>query len=306
MRALTILLLVVIATTATATMLTNDEKEQLVTVFFQGNHASRSQATKYTGDEGVDIRISETLKDHVYIPGAPQILYNLFSYDDLACIGYGTSWNPLQLATKAGHYMSQWYYGVQGTTHYPHNYITHDNVGGEQDVTQCVNAIKACIKAHPDKKLVLFGCSRGAATVITSLVFLSEEEQHQIKLVIAEAPFDTVPSVLATYRFTGSLILTALENLSLYEKHQLSPLDAVNAASFPLDVPLVFVTSDVDTTVPRANTMKLIDTLRTRNHKAMHHIELKNSHHSAMSMYDEKDSETYHSTIHALYKQYCF
>ena len=246
----------------------------MVTVFFQGNHASRAQAAKYTGQHGLDIRVTDTVTDHVSIKNAPHILYNLFTYNDLECIGYGATLNPIQLATKAVHYLNHWYYGVEGATHYPYNYITNDNVGGERDVRQCLDAIRACIKEHPTKKIILFGCSRGASTVVTCLVSLEKHELSMIKLVIVEAPFDSVPSVLVTYN-TGTIIQYALEKFSYYNKDQTSPLYAVSDTRFPLDVPIVFITSDADTTVPRTNTMRLVEKLRERDHTTLHHIELK-------------------------------
>lgn len=285
---------------------TTNLTEQLVTVFFQGNHASRSQAAKYTGKQGLDIRVSETVTDHVSIPYAPQILYNLFTYNELECIGYGPSWNPFHLAWKGFHYGQQWYYGVEGTTHYPHNFLTHDNIGGSTDVRQCVDAIRACLSQHPDKKLVLFGCSRGASTVVTSLIHLKPEEQRQIKLVIAEAPFDTVQSVVeATYYFP-SLLYGLIKKCTRYEESQDSPLSAVNSDLFPLDVPIAFIASQTDRTVPMALTKRLVETLEKRNHTQLNYLELKNAHHSCMTLSNKEDSEAYHTFIHSLYEKHCF
>ncbi len=287
----------------------NVYKENIVTVFYQGNHASRHQAAIYAGKEGLDIQVSDAVTDHISIPSAPLILYNLFTYKELDSISYDYySLNPVHWAIKGVHGLKHLYYGIEGVTHLPHTYITVNDVGGAEDVRQCVAAIRACIKENPEKQLVLFGCSRGAATVVTSLIFLEPFEQKQIKLVIAEAPFDTVESVVhATYynRVFSSAIVAFGKNVALYKSDQVSPLDAVLNERFPLDVPIAFITSDIDNTVPKQNTMRLIDVLKKRNHLKMHHLELKRSPHSSMPISDPEDKESYNLFVHKLYDMYC-
>lgn len=282
--------------------------DNVVTVFFQGNQASRVQATKYCGKEGLDIYVSHGNIEHVYNPDSPRLLYNLFRYPELNDVAYGWSWNPWHWFFMVLHWLRQWQFNIYGTSCTPHNKYSFMNVGGPEDVAQCVLAIKLCIAKHADKQIVLFGTSRGAATVLLALPRLSTEELSHIKLVIAEAPFASVSSVLyETMPFaqtTVPLFISLLEYFTQYRRDQHSPLEAVASKQFPLDMPLVFVTSDIDTTVPVANTKQLITVLQQRNHQALHHIPLKHSHHSWMSLHNEEDKTFYDVELHRLYRKY--
>ena len=281
------------------------DTSNIVTVYFQGNSCSRHQAAKYAGSAGLYIIISEDLPcEHIFIPGSPQLLYNIFPYKDLNDIGYESSLNPLHMFTKAINYAKNLYFDIHGSNSIPHNYITEYNIAGLQDVTQYVNAIKECITENPSKNIVLFGTSRGASTVLISLLYLSEEEQKHIKLVLVEAPFDSVSSVIETTTHFPSLILSLLESITKYKHNQESPLDAVRHPSFPMDIPIAFITSEVDTTVPKENTMNLIRELRQKNHPHLHHLELKYSHHSLMSLNHEDDVREYYDFVHKLYNIY--
>ena len=182
------------------------------------------------------------------------------------------------------------------------------NVGGSEDVAQCILAIKACIKAHPQRVIVLFGTSRGASTVLVALTRLTKEELAHIGLVIAEAPFASVSSVLhETMPWptrTVPAFIWLLEYFTQFREGQSSPLQAVAHDDFPLETPLVFVTSAIDRTVPKTNTQQLITVLEERGHQAMHHIELKHSHHSSMSLGNTEDRQSYETELHALYRKY--
>ena len=284
------------------------QQQQPVTVFFQGNQASRLQATKYCGKEGLDIYVTNNNIEHVYNPVAPLLLYNLFLYAELSDIEYGFSWNPIHWFQKLLHWARMWYFNVYGTSCVPHNNWSQLNIAGPRDVTQCANAIRACIKKHPDERIVLFGTSRGAATVLITLANLTRYERSHIGLVVAEAPFASVPSVLhATMPLaplTAPLLMWVLTFFGEFRETQPSPLGTVNSEAFPLDIPLVFVTSETDSTVPVNETQQLIDVLKKRSHAALHHIELKRSHHSAMSLDNEADTRIYTEKLHDLYREY--
>lgn len=282
--------------------------EQVVTVFFQGNQASRLQATKYAGKEGLDIYVTNDNVEHVYNPSSPQLLYNLFSYPELNDVRYGWSWNPYHWLFMLLHWIRQLQFNIYGSACVPHNLHSRVNIAGSEDVAQCVLAIKACITKHAMKRIVLFGTSRGASTVLLALTRLSKEELSHIALVIAEAPFASVQSVLyATMPLptkTVPFFTAALEYFTQYRATQRSPLQAVLSEDFPLDLPLVFVTSEVDTTVPVSETKQLLTVLQERKHTALHHIALKHSHHSWMSLHHEEDVALYVKELHLLYRKY--
>jgi fermentation-respiration switch protein FrsA (DUF1100 family) len=221
-------------------------------------------------------------------------------YHDLNDVGYGWSWNPLHILSKLAHLLAKRYYGIEGGG-LPHNHITLLNVAGSEDVGQYLSAVRSCIRQQPEKRIVLFGCSRGASVVLASLVYLIEVERRHIALAIVEAPFATVPSALSV-RWFSALQLALLTRLSLYESTQLSPLEAVRHENFPLDLPLAFVTSESDSLVPVSHTLKLIEELRARNHSCLEHLKLYLSDHAMMPIGEEKTE--YLNFVNSLYKKY--
>jgi alpha-beta hydrolase superfamily lysophospholipase len=165
--------------------------------------------------------------------------------------------------------------------------------------------LRTCVKEEVEargRQLVLFGCSRGAATTFVSLATVEEPLLASIRLVILEAPFDTVESVLVESSYTPNLQLFLLQAFTKYSGEQLSPLAACE--SFPLNVPVAFITSEKDTRVPRACTQRLIDRLRERGHLHLHHLELKNTGHSSMPHTDPDDTRAYLNFVNELYKLY--
>lgn len=283
------------------------EMEDVVTVFAQGNHASRTQACKYAGPKGFDIRVTNGNIEHVFNPESPTLLHNIYTYGEFNDLEYGVSYNPVHWLSKLVHLGVNNYYNVYGTSCLPHNLLTSDNIAGPEDVAQYVNAVRACIKENPKKKVVLFGCSRGASIVLVALTKFTETDLSHIHLAIAEAPFATVPSVLS-HTYPAPMVpwmLSALEKFTNYDSRQLSPLEAVKSSTFPLGLPLLFVTSKVDTTVPPEETQMLIDILRDeRGHRELHHLELLKSHHCEMSLQDEDDVDLYLKKLKSLYRHY--
>jgi alpha-beta hydrolase superfamily lysophospholipase len=165
--------------------------------------------------------------------------------------------------------------------------------------------LRQCVKEQVQdqgKQLVLFGCSRGASTTFISVATVEESLLASIRLVILEAPFDSVESVLAASSYTPDLQLLLLQTFTKYSCDQISPLMA--ADTFPLHVPVAFITSEIDTRVPRACTQRLIDRLRERGHRQVHHLALKNSGHNTMSTGDPDDVAAYVNFVNELYKLY--
>lgn len=279
--------------------------EDVVTLYFQGNNAARTQACKYAGPKGLDIYVTENQVEHVFIPESPELLHNIYLYEELNDVQYGTSWNPLHWLMSAFHCANHWRYNIYGTSCSPHNQWSLLNLAGPSDVTQYLNAIRDCIKKYPEKKIVLFGTSRGASVVMVTLSMLSLEEQKHIKLAIAEAPFATVPSVLEnTYpKVVVPFMLNALEKVTLFRRDQYNPLESVQSGRFAISIPLLIVTSKVDTTVPPKETQQLIDILREK-HLSLHLLELEHSHHSFMSLQDRDDIRKYEDMVESLYRKF--
>jgi len=280
-----------------------NREDSIVTLFFQGNMAARNQGAKYTGPNGIKVLYKPT--NTVYtsrIPNAPLLFYNPYLYDELKEIVYGMPWNPLFFPNYLISFVIQWYFNIIGSPAH-HVDLFRLNVGGPADVSQHQTALKNCIHDNPGKKIVLFGTSRGAATTFVSVSLLPPELRSKICLVVVEAPFDTVPNVLEKTAYVpAALQLFLLTHLCQYSPSQLTPLDA--ADNFPLDIPIAFITSEVDSTVPYQCTKNVIRKLKNRNHKNIHHLKLKKSGHSTMSLHNEEDVNNYKIFMNDLYEKY--
>jgi len=280
-----------------------DCANEIVTLYFQGNSAARWQATKYAGSKGIKITSNEQIIYTPVIPNSPLLLHNIYDYPELDDVGYGWSWNPLHGLMLGVSFVQQKYFGIENAPLH-HIYVTNLNLGGQNDVLQHQRALDDCIAKEilPNgKKLVLFGCSRGASTTFTSVATCAENLRNHIKLVILEAPFDTVDNVIDQSAWFPALLKAALK-LTAYSDDQMSPLQA--AQLFPLDVPVAFITSVVDARVPIQCTQNLINVLRERGHPNLHHLELRNSPHSSMSLADETDQKRYVEFVNSLYAKY--
>jgi dienelactone hydrolase len=281
-----------------------EEDKPIVSIFFQGHLAPRYHGTKYAGPKGMDIKVGKEVR-RVSIPTSKEMLPNLYPYNELNDISYEPTCNPLYWCFSCAHRSVSNKLGVEGNVEYPHNLWYRVSLGGSEDVAQCIIAIRSCIKDNPTKKIVLFGASRGASTVLVALTMLSNEEVDRIGLVVAEAPFSSLPSIIESMGFNLNIALTFLEWTTQVRRDQMSPLQAVQSESFPLNVPILFVTSLVDEAIPPEDTQLLIDAIiKKRGPDNLHHLELKYSNHSSMSTQNDKDKELYYTTLHDLYERY--
>lgn len=273
------------------------DRESIVTIFGQGNGASRAQCAKYTSK---GIMVNNQL---VYIPNAPDLLFNPFIYPELDDIGYSPGLNIFYYVHHLFSWFKTFYFNSFGESTY-HVHFTEVNIAGRDDIRQHQAAIRNCSRQNPEKNIVLYGVSRGASMTFLSIATLPEEERKNVKLVILEAPFDTVPNVV-NYRsgFMGPINLAILEMWTKYDPSYITPLDSV--ATFPLDIPVVFITSLKDRVVHHTLTQNLIDGLKKRGHPAIHHLMLTESSHTAMSFEEvDEGNSKYYQFISRLYRKY--
>lgn len=276
--------------------------DDIVTVYFQGLFVSRTQATKYTGQKGLDIRVGKNQIEHVFNPDSPEILHNIYLSDELSDISFERSYNPCHWLCGMAHFLYNIRHNIYGTSSIAHNLMTRINIAGPEDVDQYYQTIKSCIRDFPKKKIVLFGPSRGAATLFVTMTRLSEEERNHIKMVIVEAPFSSVESLLSLTcpSFAVNPLLVLLETLTQFDRTQTSPMNAIQSELFPLTIPLLFITSEKDKIVPVQETKKLIDYLKNeRQHRYVSHLELQHSSHSGMSLENQEDRDRYQKEVYS-------
>ncbi len=298
-----------------------EKSERIVTVFFQGHGAPRSQGAKYFGKDGITAKYRLLIPENDTITPrecktslqyAPQLLYNAYTYEELTDIKHilpssNFPLNPIKIGCIIGNLFKSLFIGLPITPlYYP--VIELDNIAGEEDIKQLNSAIYSCVHDYENdnnKNVVVFGCSRGASTVFSTVALLHKVIHKHIKLVILEAPFDTVPSAIeARFGRLSPIIEYILETFTSYKKIQQSPLDL--SLKFPLDIPVAFIMAKNDKIVPMSLTENLIKSLRDRGHEKIHTLILKNSCHVDMPLGDTQDQIEYKRFVDTLYNKYIY
>lgn len=275
-------------------------RDDIITFFFQGNGESRAQASLYAGPQGIKVMVEDDEVD-VHCAEAPCLLHNIWQYPELQDVTYNP-WNPLLWVIKPIRSVVNWYRGIEGAVaHAP--VLREWNVGGTSDVQQYLFWFRDLIAtAPPSKKIVLFGCSRGASTAFTAVAQMTPDEHQRISLVILEAPFDSVEHVIERSTWLPSLQMGLLNTCTAYNPADMSPQMASD--QWPLTVPVAFVTSDADTRVPKSLTQNLITRLLERGHENVHHCELQTSHHILFPLHNPEDQQRYFDFVNAMYALY--
>ena len=287
-----------------ATVVRGEERDNITTFFYQGNGASRFQAVLYTGGRKVKPEGMKT--EGASHDSAPLLLHNIYEYPEIPEVEHRMPRYILYICERLIISLRLWYLGYKHARGH-HLNLAYMSVGGDPDIqhhqTYLRRLLSEPVVESGKKKVVLFGCSRGAATTLTSMATLDEDEKRKIALVIAEAPFDTFPSVVheSSY-FPTRLVLWCFRTLGSYRDDQLSPLAAMD--EFPLDVPVAFITSKRDTRVPPVCTHRLIERLKERGHTKVHHLELEQSSHPTFPIHNANDATRYNDFLDRLYDKY--
>jgi len=281
------------------------KRPAIKTFFFQGHNGARGpQASKYCGKSGVHYYYKGKYKKYLAVcPNSPKILHNIHCYKELPEIGY-YSMNLWHHITRYMNGVRQIAFGIRAE--YPMSNVTRWNVGGDPDVAFYLkNFRKMLAMTKNDKKIVCFGCSRGAATTLIAISKMTPGEQARIALVLVESPFDTFPNVLNSWpllRPLAGIQLYLIEKLAMYKPNQMTPLEAIG--DWPGSVPIGFITTDLDTTVPKHLTMNLIEKLKANGHEKVYHLDLKNSSHDDQPLVDPVDQQRYMTFVDDLYDMY--
>jgi predicted esterase len=160
---------------------------------------------------------------------------------------------------------------------------------------------------EPSKKLILFGVSRGAATVLN---FVGRYKPKQVKALILEAPFDS----------TRSLSNNILSYIGLHENNVLQTIGhyGVSAAfwqhrvggeqvkdclaGIPKELPMLLICSKKDKVVPWQSTYNLYKILRENGHSSVHIFMAQEGGHTRII--HNGDGKNYQCVTHAFYKRY--
>lgn len=278
------------------------QRDNIITLFCEGMWASHVHGSLYAGSKGMPI-IKDGQILNIVDPHAPMFLHNIYPYPDFNETNYHHS--SFDYFTNTQRFLTQFRYYVRGISAPIHHVdITKTSVSGYDDVGHYLYYLKKMIKDTPrDKKIVLFGNSRGASIIIIAIGQLTPEEQARISLAILEAPYDDIKSIFrgkVSNRMTdiGCYIISIFTK---FNHDQPTPIDTID--KFPTNVPVAMITTKVDGTVSAESTDKLINKLRNIGVK-VHLCELNNSPHAGMPIHDYFDQRIYGQFLEDMYELY--
>lgn len=163
----------------------------------------------------------------------------------------------------------------------------------DEDVKTLVDRYRSCILKNPNhSEIILWGASRGAATVFCT-VALHEELWNHVKCIVLEGCFDNVRNVFHSYygTFFGNIIYDLGKYFTKHSSNSYSPIDLVDR--FPKHIKVLFITSNKDEIVDRERTLNLVSSLREAGHTNNELLILKNSTHNGYSIEDREDKNNY-------------
>jgi hypothetical protein len=180
------------------------------------------------------------------------------------------------------------------------------NVAQDDDIALYIDAVQKqlAVGGGKPKKAIMYGISRGSATVFESFAQLdSENKAGDIAAVVCEGIFDSVPNIIKHAPFLQRTKLKLLMALpfSRFKKDGPSPLAWVDKI-ITKDKPIAIITSKADGEVPYKNTLNLYNKLIEKGHTNIHLLVLEHSSHTEYPVGAEK--EKYQNFMHAFYRKY--
>ncbi len=176
------------------------------------------------------------------------------------------------------------------------------NVGQDNDI----NIYKAKVGEHlkkqkidKDSKIILYGISRGSATVFN---YFALHDSDNVAAVVCEGIFDSLSNVAYHGNLLAKLKIKALNNIKItkFKSDGICPLTCANKIN--KNKPMALITSLADEVVPFKCTLNLYKKLRKSGHRKVHLLILKTSTHNVYGIGSEK--EIYQNFMHAFYKNY--
>jgi hypothetical protein len=296
------------------------ENIQVPTIYYQGMLESQTQCARYTGRRG----FLATTGEHVVSNRSIDVIctpYIGLEIDEV------TPERPLKSVFKKwwrlGNIWTCIHYGLNIVRNkrrdikvLPQGSAQQTIMGHSIDLKKVNIAQLGDVNNHKRKeeKLVaeygqaypkiLYGVSRGAATTFNAAAM---NHYNNVRLVVLEGCFDSLDG-LAPVRWpllynTGlfSCASWLLEAMTSYQRNGISPIG--NVATFPKDVPVLFISSRTDKEVPYVCTQRLAKALVKAGHEQVYFLSLNKSSHVGYMCDDAQDKILYEQVVHALYQK---
>lgn len=155
-----------------------------------------------------------------------------------------------------------------------------------------LDVLESTYSTIDDKEIVLIGVSRGASVAAT---YMGCRQAKKIKAVIIISPFAHVYDVFKTNFF-----YKIFRKISRYTEVGKHPIDWIG--KMDLRVPVMFICSKTDRTVPAFSTIRLHKKLVTSGHQHAYLLVLDTGKHAKFMKSEE--AEKIQNIVHAFYKRY--
>jgi len=158
-----------------------------------------------------------------------------------------------------------------------------------------------------DNEIILVGVSRGAST---ASIFMGLDKPERVKGVVLISPFDLVRNVFEHHTITWLVSKVTccnkktaygwLKKVTSFNEDGMHPIDLVS--EIDRDVPVLFVCTKTDTTVPCQATINLYERLVEVDHEKVHLLVLNSGKHA--KLLKSQEAETFQNVVHAFYQRY--
>ncbi len=176
--------------------------------------------------------------------------------------------------------------------------------GQKKDIETFTSFYEEQTKQEPDRSIVLYGPSRGAATIFNFMATQYHQQNiKNVKAIILESCFGSMAHCIPTLfsKFLGQL-------LPYYTHRGLEPIRPDILQSFintcnTYSIPVLFITSTQDNRVPSSCVNNLLINLLTNNLNSCYLTTLSHSRHSQYMRDNEEDTALLLKAVHSFYQQ---
>jgi len=266
------------------------DNNSLTWVFAPGANASKTQVLKYAqvwkGDHG-EVVVSRHLKGQPFI-GVPGQDPRVTSVDFSEIVHRDVNWHPdwrcwpRQVFQAAVAQTIKWRHGHAFVTHSPgtqpvmdHHSLdwTRFNLGQHADMRLFGQALDAHRAKYPDQPIVLYGVSRGAATVVNFVAHATPAQLKDVAGIVLEGCPASLQSVLDCKVYYLPTILgqplvyliqKGFEWCTSYSSSGPTPIDSMRR--MPTHIPVLLVMSQGDCVVPPMCTWQAMLPVKDKRH----------------------------------------
>jgi glutaredoxin-related protein len=282
----------------------NDETAFLVAL---GSFASHSQIGKYTkeqefeNDKIVSKNPIQILSSTVHAVKGNEVEYHRNSsfFWRFLC-GYISSFSNFNYGIHV-HSNVEASNSIANHVIFPMKY----SVGMKEDVDNVIEEFSRL----PDKDIVLFGVSRGTASVVHSLQEIVKFEKFSnVKGIILEGCIDSFENLYYNrFKWTSKIIpFNIVSNLIFkatgYDQQENNPLSSLLSVKHERIPPILIISSLMDKEVPFECSKNFFETLQ-RHGFDVEFVQLEKSSHPRYMFDNLKDRELYFNKIHSFYKK---